>query len=208
MSLDRVEQLVNKATNINPSDAVVADPATASALNLLGVQAQFLAQSTLELTDVVGETVPSLITQASTDQWEDDAQPPAGTRATPYLLKMPEGWQKAKLKQITYWNAFAPTGAETLTLRIYKYIDGGTGGLVLMTDPLVVDSTFDSFTTVDVSNIIRDRIWEPNDVLALSRVYANPNTLQAPLIRWNFELMPVDTPLSGTTPDPATWPAP
>lgn len=205
-STAKVQQLVNKALKLAPSEAQVADPGTATAINLLGVQTEILGQSILELSSLEQADVQSLINQASADQWEADAQPPAGTRATPYFLKLPDGWQSAKLKTLTYWNAIAPTGgAETLTLRIYKYLADGSA-FFLMTDPLVVNNTFSSFVTVDVSSYIRDLYWAPGDVLALSRVYANPNTLQAPLIQWTFELANNGDGITGTPISPAVWP--
>jgi len=162
----------------------------------------------LDTLDLLEGLQTDLVCLASAAQWEDDAQPPAGTRATPYLPVLPSDFTRAQLKSMTYWNAFAPAAGETLTLRIYKYFADGSG-LVLMTDPLVIDDTFADFTTVDVSaNIRANRFWEPGDILALSRVYAGPNRLQAPLIAWDFELVPETSVAAVVAPDPVVWPAP
>ncbi len=124
-----------------------------------------------------------------------------------YLPKLPADFTRAKLKSLTYWNAIAPSGGtETLVLRIYKYIDGGNGGIVQMTDALTVNNTFASFTTVDVSSVIRNIFWTPDDILAVSRVYSNANTLQAPLIAWDFELVPANAVEGASTKSAATWP--
>lgn len=147
-----------------------------------------------------------LVALTSANEWMDDAQPPAGTRATPYLPVLPESAIRARLKSLTYWNALAPGGGEMLTLRVYKYLANGSG-YVLMTDPLVVNSTFSDFVTVDVSSRIRNLFWAPGDILALSRVYVmGAGRLQAPLISWDFELVP-DTTLAGpSVPLPPVWP--
>lgn len=165
-------------------------------------------QATQDIVTLLGGLQDDLVCTASAAQWEDDAQPPAGTRATPYLPILPAGFTQAKLKTLTYWNAFAPAAGETLTLRIYKYLANGSG-YVLMTDPIVVNSSFADFVTVDVSSAIRNLFWAPGDILALSRVYAAPSRLQAPMISWNFELMPVTaSPATATVVSPAVWPAP
>ncbi len=82
MTVAQAQQLANQAAKITPGQQPVADPPTASAINLLSIQSQLLSQSVLELSSVVGTNVNAVVRTASADQWTDDAQPPAGTRAT------------------------------------------------------------------------------------------------------------------------------
>lgn len=161
----------------------------------------------LDTLDLLEGVQNDLIIVGSTQQWEDDAQPPGGTRATPYLPALPEGFTQAKLHSMTYWNAFAPGAGENLALRVFKYVADGSS-FVQMTNTLNINSTFSDFETVDVSSVIRNLFWAPGDILALSRVYTvGAGRLQAPLISWNFELVPAGTSEDAPTLlTPVVWP--
>lgn len=137
----------------------------------------------------------------SFDQRQVQALVPAGTTATIQKLKIPG---PAMLTQLSWASVLAPTGGETVALRLFRIRPSsnpaGFGFIQLNTTFTISAATFtDAGGNIDISsNIIPGLCVLDNEYLACSWVHVvGGNTMQPLNMNWNFR------PVGGGEPEPA-----
>lgn len=143
---------------------------------------------------------PSSLETASFDQRQVQGLVPAGTTATYQKLKIPG---PAMLTQLSWSGVLAPSGGETVALRLYRVRPAsnpaGFGFIQLNTTFTVSAATFtDAGGNIDISSsIVPGLCVLDNEYLACSWVHVvGGNTLQPLNMNWNFR------PVGGAEPEP------